>query len=212
MHSEDANLPVDDAAATRDRIVKFLTDELGYDVKDISRGSGVPKKSRLELQKDGKSSTCVVRTTEGGRIHFRYENDGRYDVLSDVDYVIHVKTADPSALEVSMFKRDDILDAFAINRASLEASGQAHLPQWLNPEKEAGKRFEGSGYAGKAIWRQSISKAVAQSNSAALETENGQVQERPAEPESFMEKITREIAEHLGVPRERIEVSVTFRS
>lgn len=137
-------------------------EERGWSVEDVSKGSGIPKFSRLKLTaEDGSKQTCVVKWSTGGRISFTRNGDGEYDVLKDFDLVAHVTPMadDPENVRVTLFERSVVEQAFEENYRELERRGQTHLPQWLNPEAEDGWRFVGSGYGRAAMWSDVVSTA-----------------------------------------------------
>ena len=141
----------------REDVADFLKCK-GYEIRNIASGSGVPAFSRLEITKDGETQSCSVKTSQSGRISFTRKTDGTYKVLSEVDLVLHVShTGDtPGPLEVSMFESSDLIKAFDENWDALEADGNSHLPQWIGPKFEPGRRFAGSGYEGHALWRETF--------------------------------------------------------
>jgi hypothetical protein len=144
-----------DEAAVREQIVELL-EQKGYVVRSTAAGSGVPRNSRLEVSKDGRSISCCVKMSDGGRIHFERQNDGTYKVLSDVEWVIHATPA-PDGIAVSAFKADRVREAFDANYSVLLQRKRSHIPMWVNPAYEPGWRQTGSGFEVDALWREVIS-------------------------------------------------------
>lgn len=142
-----------DEKAAREAAVRAL-EAKGFRVSDISSGQGVPRFSRLEIAKEGRKRTCLVKCTTGGRISFTRDDDGTFRVLRDADFVLHVQrvSSDPNSVAITMFEATDIVSAFEENYESLEAHGMGHIPSWVNPEFEEGWRLKGSGFREKALW------------------------------------------------------------
>lgn len=201
----------------RDAVVTLL-EEKGYKVSSTASGQGVPKLSRLKLEKDGTELACVVKVSSGGRISFTRAPDGTYRVLSDADWVIHAQPvlASPGHLRVMVFDRATVVRAFEENHKALVAHRMEHIPSWVNPEQEAGWRQSGSGFKDKALWTEvtTISGAAAASTpapelgaSAAPPPSGGGAAEVPG----IMERIKLMLSEHLGVRPELIDVDVRVK-
>ena len=95
----------------------------GYAVTSIAKGQGVPSFSRVKIEKEGKKETCAIKTSAGGRISFTRNSDGSYKVLSEVDYVLHVKpdAQEPSKAHMTLFDRATVVAAFDVNFKALAA-------------------------------------------------------------------------------------------
>lgn len=181
----------------------------GYQIRSIARGSGSPAFSRIELRKGGERQSCAVKVTteEHGRIHFDRDTDGRWKVLQDVDRVLHVwqHPAEPSKISVAMFDAATIQEAFDANHAATTKEGIAHLPPWLSPDRESGRRFVGSGYGDKALWRDVIDTKTAfppapAPSPAPVRSEGG-----------IMGRIKMMLSKHMGISPESIEIDVRVK-
>lgn len=200
----------------RETVVTLL-EEKGYKVSSAASGQGVPKLSRLRLEKDGAELACVVKVSSGGRISFTRASNGTYRVLSDADWVIHAQPvlASPGHLRVMAFDRATVVQAFEENHRALVDHQMEHIPSWVNPELEAGWRQSGSGFRDKALWTEvvTISGAAAASTPA---PEPGASAAPPpsgstAEALGIMERIKLMLSEHLGVRPELIDVDVRVK-
>jgi hypothetical protein len=138
--------------------VVALLQKQGAKVESLRGGSGVPPFSRILVKTEGAVLKCAIKTTQGGRIHFERNPDGRFKVLSDVDRVIHVQptSQDRNMLLVRMFDQKTVLAAFEENCRALAKHGMAHLPAWINPQFEGGWRLAGSGFEKKALWAEIV--------------------------------------------------------
>lgn len=188
-------------------------EERGYRVSDIGSGSGVPRNTRLRIEKAGKTQDCVVRVgAKGtGRIRFDRKNDGSYKVLSDMDLVIFADSAPElgeSTVKVLAFSRDTILDAFEKTRLALESESKENYKIWLSPYKENQPRFLGSGYASERLWSHTVNMATSSKEIAPTEGEPvGARQESVAQV--LMAARTR-IAELTGMPPEAIHLDLNM--
>ena len=138
----------------RTAVVKVLESK-GYNVQDESKGSGIPKNSRLKLERDGKTQRAVVKfaNMDGpGRISFPRDGSGGFKVIPDFDLVIYVRPDTTTTCEVLAFDRSTIQNAFLETNRLLQAEGNDSYEIWLSPDKEQGTRFHGSGYRSAAIW------------------------------------------------------------
>jgi len=147
-----------DDKKVREAAVRLLEGK-GYNVVDLSRGQGVPKLSRIAIRKDGRESAALIKTSTSGRISFTREQDGHYRFLRDAEYVIHVRPVlnDPTLVQVTMFDRQTVVEAFNANHKALVDHGMEHIPSWVNPEEEKGWRQSGSGFGKKALWSEAVS-------------------------------------------------------
>ena len=200
----------------RELAIKLLETK-GYKVLSIARGQGVPKLSRIELRRDGKKETCALKVSTRGRISFTRNSDGRYKVLSEVDYVLHVTPDlhDPSKARVTLFDRETVLVAFEENFAALTARGMGHIPIWVNPEKEVGWRMTGSGFINRAIWSELISERGLEVTGKVVAAPDEQSEARgtidSAEPGGVMDRIRAILSDHMGVRPELIDIEVRVR-
>lgn len=188
----------------RTKVVSLL-EEKGYVVTNAASGSGVPAWSRVTMEKDGKTFSAAIKVTSSGRIRFARRSDGSYDVLNDVDLVVHaLRDRELARIDVSMYDRQTILDAFEENFASLVRTGQeGTAQQWLNPDFEPGPRYAGSGFGKKAIWSEAI--AVAPLGAAA-----GSDEPASGEP-GIMDQIKLMLAKHMNVDPKMIEIDVRVK-
>lgn len=208
-----------EANARRDAI--RILQERGYEVQDVSAGTGVPKLSRLLLKKDGNQSVCIVKYTSTGRIHFVYDN-GIFKTLEDADLVLHVhgsKSAEDPIL-MSLFEQSTVRRAFQEAHSALKKADQDHLPIWLNPEFEEGLRFTGSGFKDKAVWAEKVQptliKADDYANEGVVESVESQAKSHAVEYErdeelGIMDRIKVMLSEHMGVRPDQLEVDVRVR-
>ena len=200
----------------RDAVVTLL-EEKGYNVSSTASGQGVPKRSRLKLEKDGAELACVVKVSSGGRISFTRAADGTYRVLSDADWVIHAQPVltSPGHIRVMVFEREVVTQAFEENHKALVAHGMEHIPSWVNPEMEAGWRQSGSGFKDKALWTEIIAATVAAAtplpiselSAPVVPSSSDDVPEGPG----IMERIKLMLSEHLGVRPELIDIDVRVK-
>ncbi len=192
-----------DEKTAREAAVRVL-EAKGFRVRDISSGQGVPRFSRLEIAKEGRKRTCLVKCTTGGRISFTRDDDGTYRVLRDADYVLHVQRVsnDPNVVAITMFNATDVVAAFEENHESLEARGMSHIPSWVNPEFEEGWRLKGSGFGKKALWSE-LSPLNPSITSAREEIPAAET----AESWTIAEAKLR-LARSFGVPPESIEITI----
>ena len=197
----------------RETVVHLLKQK-GYEVRDISSGSGVPKLSRLEITMDGKLNTCAVKITTHhlGRISFTRKSDGTYKVLSDSDRVIYAcpATADRTEVIVSMFNGETVKHAFDVNFDARKGTDQENLPMWLSPKQEPGQRFIGSGFQDKALWSEVVPLSSRESGSptAALPSPTAECE---PEPVGIMDRVKTMISEHMGVRPDQLEVDVRVK-
>lgn len=192
----------------RSAAVEYLEAE-GYTVRDISSGSGVPKLSRLELKKGPEFLKCAVKTTAKGRISFARDDEGHFKVLDGFDLVLHVQPVidetGVTAICLSLFSKERVLEAFEQNYAALQEDENSHLPSWLSPTYEEGRRFIGSGFGKDALW----SEIVAISDiSGGLK--NGS-SEDDGEELGVMDHIKAMLSDHLGVRPDQVEVDVRVK-
>jgi hypothetical protein len=188
--------------------VVLLLKRKGYSVSDISTGSGVPKLSRLEIVRGRERLTCVVKTSKSGRISFSRETDGTYRVLSDVDRVVHAHLRSTTDVDITMFDRETVRKAFDKNWKTLQEDGKEHLPIWVNPNHEDGRRLTGSGFQEEAIWTESVpivridEEPKAQDATQSADSSSG---------EGVMNRIKKMLSEHMGVSPDHLEVHVHVR-
>ena len=147
-----------DDIEVREGVISFYEGE-GYEVTDISKGSGVPKLTRLKLNNGAESlHVCIKRGAKhNGRIHFVREGEGRYKVLSEMDRVVWVFPVSDSAFDLLEFDAEVITTAFDRTFAELRKAGKEGYEIWLSPDFEDGIRFAGSGYRDKALRAETIS-------------------------------------------------------
>lgn len=196
-------------ASVREAVAQLLKKK-GYAVKDMSTGSGVPKFSRLEIEKEGQKMTCAVKITNynQGRISFTRNPDGTYKVLSDSDCVIYacpVSNDDMEKVIISMFDGMTVKQAFDANFKNREGTDQEKLPMWLSPELEDGQRFIGSGFQDKALWSE-VAPLFSQTSSSTPPTAS----EGDAAI-GIMERIKVMLSEHMGVHPNQLEVDVRVK-
>jgi len=137
----------------------------GNEVRDISTGQGRPRLSQIELARDGARRTCSIKVADkamNGRIHYARKRDEErnfvegFEVLSDVDLVLHVRPMPDGNLKLTMYEQAAVLDAFNISLRALEEHGK-DLPIWVSPEPEPGHwRQIGSGFGEKALWSETV--------------------------------------------------------
>lgn len=196
-------------ASFREGVAHFLKKE-GYAVRDISSGSGVPKLSRLEIEKEGKKVTCAVKVTRyhQGRISFTRNPDGTYKVLSDSDCVIYACPAanDDVQAIISMFDGVTVKQAFDANFEARKGTDQEKLPMWLSPKLETGQRFIGSGFQDKALWSKVAPLLDQTSNSTPPTASEGD-----AAAVGIMERVKIMLSEHMGVRPDQLEVDVRVK-
>ena len=186
----------------------------GYEVIDLSAGSGVPKLSRIQIERGTEKLTCAVKTTTGGRISFTRNADGTYKVLSEVDRVIHVTPLadDEAMVRVSMFDSARVLTAFEQNHAALNADGKGHLPAWLNPDHEPGPRFVGSGYGKDALWSEVVPVSTGPADHAGQpSTTEGSALPGSETTSGIMDRIKMMLSQHMGVRPDQLEIDVRVR-
>jgi hypothetical protein len=180
-----------------------LLEKKGYGVVNAASGSGIPKFSRIIIEKGDERLDCVIKTTTGGRISFTRAEDGTYLVLRDADRVIHARRSpvDPSKVHATMFDKATVVEAFEANHNAKIDRGMEHIPSWVNPAPEAGWRRTGSGFQSKALW----SETVALSPTGDVTTISS-VREH-----GIMERVKAILAEHMGVRPELIEIDVRVK-
>jgi len=188
----------------RTAVVRLLNIK-GYSVEDISKGSGVPKLSRLEVMKGEEKLTCVVKTTTSGRISFTREDDGTYKVLKDVDGVIHAHPKSTTEVNVTFFDRTTVQKAFEKNWNALQEDGKEHLPIWVNPEWEEGRRLTGSGFMDEAVWTETLSLSQEDESEYPSTTPDGTA------GGGIMDHIKKMLSEHMGVRPDQLEIDVRVR-
>ena len=191
--------------------VAHLLEKKGYTVKDISTGSGVPRLSRLEIKKEGKTEICAVKVTtqNQGRISFTRNPNGTYKVLSDSDRVIYACPVAGDGIDkvaVSMFEGEVIKQAFDANYEVRRGTDQEKLPMWLSPEMEGGARFIGSGFKDKAIWSDVVPLFI-HADSSTLPT----ISNKDVAVVGIMERIKGMLSEHMGVHPDQLEVDVRVK-
>jgi hypothetical protein len=191
-----------------------LLEEKGYEVTNTASGSGVPKFSRVMIEKGSEKLSCAIKTTTGGRISFTRAPDGSYHVLSDADRVIHAWRSpdDSTKVRVTMFDKTTVLDAFEANHKAKVAHKMEHIPSWVNPEPEDGWRMTGSGFKDKAIWSETIPVSATEPRSPASSgaTEEASSSGSPHEL-GIMDRIKAMLSEHMGVRPELIEIDVRVK-
>jgi hypothetical protein len=211
----ERKLTHDEVREVRMAAVRLL-EQKGYKVMSASAGSGVPKFSRIKIEKGPEKLICVIKVTSGGRIFFTRETDGSYKVLSDADRVIHARPdlSDPAKVHVSMFDRSTVLEAFEANHEAKVAHKREHLPSWVNPEPEpeAGWRLIGSGFQQDALWSEVVSTTSGEPGEAAAVSPLFATAPTKPDPKlAFMENIKAMISDHMGVRPELIEIDVRIR-
>lgn len=190
----------------------------GFEVKNRASGSGSPPFSQVDITKGGKTLRCSLKLTtrSQGRIHYLREGDD-WKVLRQVDRVLHVwhHPNEPSSLRLSMFKAETVKAAFDKNYAAAVKGGFANIPAWISPRYESAPRFAGSGFEGEAEWTETVpfgSPGTAPRDRPAASPERSS----PSSPveeggAGIMDRIKAMLAEHMGVPAERIEVDVRVK-
>ncbi|MGO4705856.1 hypothetical protein AB4072_08780 [Microvirga sp. 2MCAF38] len=189
-----------------------LLEEKGYTVTNTASGSGVPRYSRVIVEKGREKLACAIKTTTGGRISFTRAPDGSYFVLSDADRVIHACRSqdEPSKVRISMFDKSTVLDAFEANHKAKVERGREHIPSWVNPEYEDGWRLTGSGFQEKALWSETVEVSGSKAANSATSTSSAALAEPSHEP-GIMERVKAMLAEHMGVQPELIEIDVRVK-
>lgn len=204
-------------AELRNAAIRLLT-EKGYTVRDISSGSGVPKLSRLEIECGREKLTCAVKAsaTRHGRISFTRNPDGTYKVLSDSDRVVYVRNVEDDATKVliAMFDATTVKQAFEDNFNALQGVGNEHLPMWLSPELETGKRFIGSGFQDKALWTEI--RPLADQIGASATSKQPTASSTPAASKDetamgIMDRIKTRLADHMGVRPDQLEIDIRVK-
>ena len=191
----------------RQKVTELLQSK-GYEVRDVSAGQGVPKKSRLELTKDGTRQTCVVKTSAGGRISFTRDPAGRYPLLDEVDLVAHVQPEpDDRSIRVRLFSQETIHEAFEKNHAAMKPEGQDHLPMWLSPEREEALRFTGSGYGKDELWSETVPLDSPITADATLQESAA----KEAGATGIMQQVRQILSAHMGVRPDQLEIDVRVR-
>lgn len=197
----------------REAVVRIL-EEKGYEVRDVSSGSGVPKLSRLEIAKDGDKVICAVKITtyRQGRISFTRNPDGTYKVLSDSDRVIYACPAadDDTAVTVSVFDGTTVTHAFDANFEARKGTDQESLPMWLSPKLEPGQRFIGSGFQDEALWSE-VAPLAGQADASATPKPPPLPSEEDAQSVGIMERVKIMLSEHMGVRPDQLEVDVRVK-
>lgn len=185
----------------------------GYRATDVSHGQGVPRLSRLMLEHGGWLGTksCVVKFSTGGRISFARDDSGRFSVLPDMDFVLHVRPVfdGSEAVRVSLFDKVIVAKAFEENLASLERRSMGHIPSWVNPDFENGWRLAGSGFQNRALWSDIVplhAQAEARNIAAFAEPAASHVA-GPTVGISISEAKQR-LSVTFGVPAEAIEITI----
>lgn len=193
-------------------VVKLL-EEKGYKVRNTASGSGVPKFSRVEIEKGAEKLACVIKTTTGGRISFTRAPDGTYFVLGDADRVIHAwrNADDPTKIRVSMFDKATVLKAFEANHKAKAERGMEHIPSWISPWPEEGWRFTGSGFKDEALWSEMISIGEVETVTTSAPIPSHPSSEDPSSEIGIMDRIKAMLSEHLGVRPELIEIDVRVK-
>jgi hypothetical protein len=191
-----------------------LLEEKGYKVTDAASGSGVPKFSRIKIEKGAERLSCAVKTTGGGRISFTRKPDGTYKVLGDVDRVMHARLiqSDVVKVRISMFERPVVEKAFEDNHVALEKRGMGHIPLWVNPEHEDGWRMTGSGFQKDALWSETISITLPVASDPTPKMPGTAVPSpAPSQEVGIMDRIKAMLSEHMGVRPELIEIDVRVK-
>ena len=189
--------------------------EQNYNVKDVSRGSGVPKLSRLEVSKGGTTLRYAVKiSTNTGRISFSRNDNGEWKLLSEVDRIIYgfVSPENRTQLQIKVFHQSTVLDAFENTYQKLKEQGNGHIPIWLSPEKEDGLRFYGSGFGQDAHTEAVLELDLSEISEEQSEQTEGQAKQgAEATKGGIMNRIKSQLADHMGVDPNRIEVEVRIR-
>ena len=149
---------------------------------------------------------AIIKTSTSGRISFTRESDGKYKVLKDADFVVHVTPlAGTGNVRISLFARQTIIDAFDVNHAAKVARGMEHVPSWLNPVEEPGWRLTGSGFMTQAYWSEIVALDGPASADEHLASEPNVAEK------GIMDRIREMLAEHMGVKPELIEIDVRVK-
>ncbi|KZX97304.1 MULTISPECIES: hypothetical protein [unclassified Sulfitobacter] len=197
----------------REAVVRLL-EEKGYEVRDVSSGSGVPKLSRLEISKEDEKVTCAVKITtyRQGRISFTRNPDGTYKVLSDSDRVIYACPAsdDDKAVAITMFDSSTVTQAFDSNFDARKDTDQESLPMWLSPALEPGQRFIGSGFQDDALWSE-VAPLSGQTDTSMTSKNTTPPSEEGAKSVGIMERVKTMLSEHMGVRPDQLEVDVRVK-
>jgi len=187
----------------------------GYKIEDVSSGQGVPKGSRLKIEKSGEELSCVIKYSENsGRISFTRMEDGVWKVLSEFNRVLYVfhSPNDPNRVQILLFDNKTLLNAFESTFIALQKEEKYGYEIWLSPEKENGTRFLGSGYIDQAIDRAYVPlnhfKEQASNEQAALKASDSKASGNGG----IMDEIKTMLASHLGVNAESIEIEVKIKS
>lgn len=198
--------------AARKAVVGLL-ERKGWSVADAATGSGVPKFSRIVMERNGDKVACAIKVTSSGRIRFSRKDDGGFYVLDEVDQVIHVwRFADSgrTRLVLSAFDVSVVIEAFAANHAEKVKQGQEHIPSWVSPNFEKGWRFAGSGFQSKALWSETIDPGPPMPVAEKASSEP----RLPAPTDhtvGIMDRIKTMLSQHMGVRAELIEIDVRVK-
>mgnify|MGYP003631682317 FL=1 len=180
----------------------------GFEVGDVSSGTGVPKNSRLEVTDSEGTYYCIMKYTSSGRIHFVRDGAG-FKVLDDSDFIliVHAPSEEAKLVKIQLFRRNTIERAFNTAASALDEEKQGHVPIWLSPELEEGVRFTGSGFKDQAIWTEEVplnfSSKMVESEEPALTKVEADI--------GIMERVKNMIAIHVGVEPNQIEVDVKIK-
>ena len=205
--------------ARDDRIratARKLLEDKGFVVTNAASGPGVPKFSRVEIEKNGKVTICSIKTTHGGRISYTRNSDGSYKVLSQSDAVIHAYLVPNSGgkVRISMFPAAVVVKAFEANHQAKITHGMEHIPSWVNPENEPGWRLTGSGFQGKALWSETVPlvpvNQVDVASSLIVEPAEASGQKQ-LDSEGIMDHIKGLISKHMGVEKSGIEIDIRVK-
>lgn len=202
---------MNDADVRKEVVEALLRD--GYSVEVLSGGRGSPRYSRFAATKDGVRRVCYTKVTQGGRIHVPREPDGTYPALEGVDWILHAKH-DDTGIDVTVFDVETLRERFDMNQRSLEGRGMGHIPSWINPDYEPGWRLVGSGFKDKALWTLRIPFQIEQKDLPLLSGGKPSQLSMPKGIPSqvgLLDQVKGLIAQHMGVPVEKIELDIRVK-
>jgi hypothetical protein len=116
-------------------------------------GQGIARGERVQFWKDGQLVSCVIKTSNAGRISFG-RRDGKWSGLgSDFVVIVAPRALGQEDYFVSMFDQRTMKIVFQANQDAQEKAGM-DLPNWIAPFHEEGRgaRGVGDGFGDKALW------------------------------------------------------------